>query len=261
MTITTITNHEIDLFVTTFTNHGISFVTTFTRLVTMEFSLDSLNIAPDVDVSDFFDSLERQSSSSNELEKTTLNSNKLDRVRTTNTSSPNENDGCPGETQQRDSQKRSLSTPVEKPQSTSRLIKTGENTRDEDSSNLKPTDPESHDIKQHSPAQHSPRPKYTNQPDYSQLCHGSKETERTSFATPNLNHQKENYRKCQRQTTRTSVSNPRTGGERHSVDRVASPLSLSPWERWVVQKAHQEKERRERRRMTEVCEMTVKLED
>ena len=222
----------------------------------MEFSLDSLNIAPDADLSDFFDTSERQSSPSNELEEIILNSNKIDRV-ITNTSSSNENDGCPAEAQQGGIQKRSSSTPVEKPQSMSRLKETDENTRDEDSSNMKPT--ESHDIKERSPAQHFPCPKYTNQPDYySQLYHSSKETGRMSFATPNLNHQKENYRKCHQPTTHTSVSTPRIDGEPPSVDRVASPLSLSPWERWVVQKAHQEKDRRESRRMTKVCDSKVR---
>lgn len=223
--------------------------------VTMEFSLDSLNIAPDIDVSDFFDTLERQSSSSNEFEEITENSNKLDRVRT-NTLSSNENEGCPSEAQQGDIQKRSSSTPVEKLQSMSRMKKTGENTRGEDSLNMKPT--ESHDIEQRSPAQRFQCPKYTNQPDNSQLCHGSKETGWMRFATPNLNHQKEHYRKCHRQVTHTSVSTPCTDGEPHLVDRVASPLSLSPWERWVVQKAHQEKERKERRRVTKVCDSKIR---
>ena len=220
----------------------------------MEFSLDSLNIAPDVDVSDFFETSERQSSSSNESEEIALDSSKLDRVRTC-TSSSNENDRCPAEALQWDTQGRSSTPPAEKLQSMNRLMKTGANTRDEDDSKMKPT--ESRDIRQHSSAQTQlPGPKYTDQPAHSRLTHGSRDTGRVGFATPNLNHQKEKYQKCHKQTTRTSVvSNPQTctDGEHYSVDRVATPLSLSPWERWVVQKAHQERERREKIRMTKVC--------
>ena len=216
----------------------------------MEFSLDSLDLGQEV--SDFFETPERQSSPSNELQKEGDNGESKDLKSYKYEGSSSSRDGSSSKLQEVDAQRQSGSS--SSVQDSHSIAKNREseteafliNIRDEDHSkfrtnmsNTKPT-----------PTRHVKfSPQSVNN---SKLPSGSEDMAGSAHnVTPNQK-ESQSHQTCLKRAVASGVCDNSLRESSSSVTVLRQPPPLSPWERWVVQKANLERERRERRRVSKV---------